>query len=209
MKKVLKIKILVASMLLFIATMLVLFLKTNSRELKVVSLSPTPKYREKTVGQKSNVIIYEFSDFSCPACQKMHFYVKELVAYFPDVKVSFKHYPLTTIHPNAFKAALWAECAGKEYGKFWEFADLLFSLREKWSNSSEPLQYFEDFSKKLSLDISVMKRCVSDSNAVDLVKADMNEGDRIGVDSTPTFFVNGKKAVGGVELVERLKEVIK
>ncbi|MGC8867106.1 MAG: DsbA family protein [Elusimicrobiales bacterium] len=208
MSRVLKIKVFAGTILIFISTVIVLFLKEDNSNISI-KLEPSPSYRQKIKGTEAKIVIYEFSDFSCPACEKMHFYLKDLIDYFPYIRVDFKHYPLTNLHPNAMKAAIWAECAGKEYGKFWEFADLLFSTRDKWSNSTDSTKYFEEFSKKISLDLYVMKNCVSSSNAIDLVKKDMNEGDRIGVDSTPTFFLNGKKAIGGHQLVERLKEVIK
>ena len=207
MSRVLAIKISLGILVIFLSSVFILFLKGDSRV--YLNFQPLPSYRQKGSDVDAKVVIYEFSDLSCPACERSHFYLKNLLDYFPYVKVNFKHYPLTNIHPYAFKAAVWAECAGMKYSKFWEFVDLLFMNRQKWSNSQDHERFFEEYSRELLMNVSVMRDCVERSQAADLVKSDMDEGDRIGVDSTPTFFVNGKKAVGGAELVERLKEVIK
>lgn len=208
MNKVVSTKILIGLMIIFISTLFILFFVKRTDSI-IVNLEPSPNYRQKIKSNDSKIVIYEFSDFSCPACQKIHFYLKDVVEYFPYISINFRHYPLTTIHPYAFKASIWAECAGIKYSKFWEFADILFLERQKWSNNPDYEKLFEEYSKRISMDVSVIKECVKKSDAIELVKKDMKEGDRIGVDSTPTFFVNGKKAVGGLELVERLKEVIR
>lgn len=208
MDKVLRVKIALSLLIIITASFFVVLIKKLNYQ-KVFELSPSPAYRQKIVGNEAKIVIYEFSDFSCPACMRMHFYLKDLVNYFNYIRIDFRHYPLTNIHPNALKAAVWAECAGMNYGKFWEFADLLFSNRDKWSNSADAGVFFEDFSKKLSMDINVMKNCVNSKEAFEMVTKDMKEADRLGVDSTPTFFVRGKKAVGGQELVDILKQSIK
>lgn len=207
MKKILYIKFLLAFVIVSITTIFILIIKPDNKDY-IFKIDPSPSYRQKTKNQE-RIVIYEFSDFACPACQRMHFYLKELTDYFPYIKIEFKHYPLTEIHPYAFKASLWAECSGIKYSKFWDFADLLFKERNKWANNNEYEKLFENYAKSLSMDVNTLKECVKKSETSNLIKKDIEEGDRLGVDSTPTFFINGKKAVGGMELIEKLKEVIK
>lgn len=207
MKKVWYVKIIVGGVLIILSSLCVLFFGKKEGSVSF-NIEPSPHYRQKGA-ENSKVVIYEFSDLACPACEKAHFYLNDVVKYFPYVSVSFKHYPLTNIHPHAFKAAVWAECAGMRYSKFWEFVDILFSNRKRWSDNSDYEKLFEEYALTLSMDVKVIKECVERSQAIELVKKDMKEGDMVGVDATPTFFVNNKKAVGGFELVERLKEVIR
>lgn len=207
MKKILYIKVFLSLLIILVVTIFVLFIKPDNKNY-IFKIEPSPFYRQK-IKTNEKTTIYEFSDFACPACQRMHFYLKELIEYFPDIKIEFKHYPLTEIHPYAFKASLWAECAGIKYSRFWDFADILFKERNKWSNNPDHEKLFEDYARSLSMDSRVLKDCVNNVETQKIIKKDMEEGDKLGIDSTPTFFINGKKAVGGMELVERLKEVIK
>lgn len=209
MKKFIYLKLFIGLMIIVLVTSVVLIIKPKGADYSF-NLESSPLYRQKIKDKDlERVVIYEFSDFSCPACKNMHFYLKELVEYFPYIKITFKHYPLTEIHPYALKASLWAECAGIKYSKFWEFADLLFKEREKWSNNPEHEKIFEGYAKSLSMDIKTLRECSQSLETKNMVKRDMEEGERLGIDSTPTFFINGKKAVGGMELIEKLKEIIK
>jgi protein-disulfide isomerase len=86
--------------------------------------------------EKAKITIVEFSDFQCPFCER--FFIDTL----PQLKkeyldtgkaqLTFRHFPLTSIHPNAQKAHEASECAN-EQGKFWEYHDLLFQTQQSWS----------------------------------------------------------------------------
>ena len=75
---------------------------------------------------KSTIIVEEFSDFQCPACGAAQPTVDKILQTYGDkIAFAYRHFPLLSIHANAFSAALAAECANDQ-GKFWEYHDLLF-----------------------------------------------------------------------------------
>lgn len=90
-----------------------------------------------TLGKKSTVTVVEFSDFQCPFCEQFfsNTWPQLKKEYIDTGKITFayRHFPLTSIHPNAMPAAIAAECAN-EQGKFWEYHDLLFQNQKEWSD---------------------------------------------------------------------------
>lgn len=213
MKKALKVKIFVSFLVVVLVLPIVLFLqkkiRTDNVREKLLQIKIPPDYRQKNLSNTTKIEVIEFSDFSCPACANMHFYLKDATDYFQKIHLVFKHYPLTDIHPNAFKASLWAECAGKEYGRFWDFADILFKNRQEWSFVKDPVVFFKKYAAELKMNSELLEKCSFSSDAVDIVKNDIREGDELKIDATPTFFVNKKRAVGGYELIETLKKEMK
>lgn len=205
MKRITGIKILIGFIIVLISTSVVLLIKNDPPEISDLELSPS--YRQ-TGNKNAKIIIIEYSDFSCPACEGAHQYIKNLIKYFGnDFLINFKHFPLTEIHPYSFQAAVWSECAGIKYNKFWEFGNILFENRKQWMNNKEYKKLFYDYSKKINLNPVELEKCVNGENAIDIVKSDMKRADLLKLNSTPTFFVNGKIAVGVMELIQRIKEV--
>ncbi|MBI2012365.1 DsbA family protein [Candidatus Curtissbacteria bacterium] len=139
------------------------------------------------------VKIVEFADFQCPACATAHPIIKKVVeenaekSYFV-----FRHYPLS-IHKNAKLAAQACEAAG-EQGKFWEMHDLLFENQNQWSQASGAKEMFENYAGQLNLDLVKFKSDFDEG--IGLIEQDFADGNRVGVDSTPTFFINGVKYPG-------------
>jgi len=133
------------------------------------------------------VLVEEFSDFQCPACKSAQDSLKNVVAKYGDrIRFEYKHFPLTTIHPQAFRAALASECANDQ-GKFWEYHDTLFSNQPNFSRA-ELLAYAES----LGLEINSFTACLDARAKNDLVRADMAEASSRRISGTPTFFVNGQ-----------------
>lgn len=143
------------------------------------------------------VTLVEYSDFQCPACAAYHPLLTALMedpANAGKIRLIYRHFPLTRIHRNAELAARSAEAASLQ-GKFWEYHDLLFQNQTKWSamSGTGAAGEFESYAGQLGLDLSRWKED-RDSDAVrDAVKADMEGGESSGVDSTPSFFVNGTR----------------
>lgn len=193
-------KILVSFFLVFFSTLAALLLRQSS----LVEQSPAPDFRKK--GPNSAMIkIFEHSDFGCPACALSHKYIKELLTVYKDgIQVNFKHYPLTDIHPNSAAAALYADCAGRQ-GKFWEYADILFEEQEKWVKDGEAEKLFKGYGKRLGLDPAGMEKCLADPETAKAFQLDVSLGDLKKMDATPTFFVNGKRAVGPRQLSEKIR----
>ncbi len=171
------------------------FLAKKSRKPYVET---APSYRIRGAAN-APVTIAEFSDFECPACRAAEGPLKQLLAlYGAKVRFIFKDFPLE-MHPWAKTAAFAAECVG-EQGKFWEFHDLLYQNQDQWVNAKSPPQAIEAYVKSLGLDNAAYKACLKDPMTAALINADIKEGKRRWVDATPTFFINGKRFIGGLQL---------
>jgi protein-disulfide isomerase len=142
---------------------------------------------------EASVTVVEFSDFQCPACATYFPVVSQLSGEMgDDLQLVYKHFPLTTSHPNALSAAWAAEAAGRQ-DKFWEMHDLLFSRQADWSSLKDPLPKFKEYAQELELDGEKFQADLEDEGLRDKVKADSSQAIKLGVNATPTFFVNGKK----------------
>jgi len=190
-----------AAMIVFISTVAVLL----ARQFNLGPERPAPDFR--TFGPKTAPVqIYEYTDFSCPACRHAAGKIDEMMKiYGPGLRISFKHYPLMDIHPWSFHAAAYADCAG-EQGKFKEYADLLFENQEKWAQSKEKPKEFEAYAVQLKLDWPKITACADSAETLRRLKLDIAEGDLKGVNATPTFFINGRRAVGGGQLVDQARK---
>jgi len=149
----------------------------------------------------ARIVIVEFSDFQCPYCVKAVAKVNAVLQAFPkDVKLIFKQYPLET-HPQASISAA-ASLAAHNQGKFWQMHDILFANRTQLSRTNILV-----WAGRLGLD---MKRFTQDldSEAVkNAVVKDTKDGDKAGVEGTPTFFIDGQRYNGEIAL-EAVKPVI-
>lgn len=141
----------------------------------------------------SPVTVVEYSDFQCPACKVYHDQVlKKLIAEEGDkFRFVFRHFPLPQ-HDNAPVAALAAEAAGRQ-GKFWEMHDMIFDAQRDWESlpMAAAKASFEGFAKTLGLDAAKFKADAADPALSAKIAANVEGGRKSGVNSTPTFFVNG------------------
>jgi protein-disulfide isomerase len=131
--------------------------------------------------------------------------------YGEKLHIVFKHRPWLESHQWAKASALSAECAGKQ-GKFWPMYDLLFSKQAEWGrprgngnqpDQSKPLdvpKIFEGYAKSLGLDLKSYNQCVADPATFALIEADIKDAQDHFINSTPTFFVDGRRLVGGNQL---------
>jgi protein-disulfide isomerase len=139
----------------------------------------------------SPVVIEEFADFQCPTCAVVHPKMNELSAkYGSRVKFIYRNFPLTTIHPNAYGAAVAAEAAGQQ-GKFWQMQDLLFRNQTQWANSQNAKQQFEDYAKKIGLDVEQFSNDMLGTRTKQRVDFDIQRGRALSLSSTPTVLING------------------
>lgn len=138
------------------------------------------------------ITIIEFSDFECPYCRRWHedVYSRLFEDYGGQVRLVYRDFPLYSIHPNAIPAAEAANCAN-EQGAFWEFHDKLFGGELELSSKA-----YEQYAEELNLDMTDFKECVDTRKYRDEVQADYTYASQLGVNSTPTFFLNGIALVG-------------
>jgi protein-disulfide isomerase len=135
---------------------------------------------------KAPVNIVEFSDFQCPFCQRIQGVLHEVLSrYAGRVSLGYRDFPLQSIHPRAQEAAEAARCAGDQ-GKFWEYHDLLFANPSMLDASG-----LAQHARALRLDEAKFQACLAGGLHRQEVDRDLQEGLRIGVEGTPTFYVNG------------------
>lgn len=136
----------------------------------------------------ADVKILEFSDFQCPACSAAYPVAEQIIKEYGDkVSLEYRHFPLTSIHQFAFKAAEASECANDQ-GKFWEYADILFTNQKDLSKKA-----LKKYAAEISLDTELFNNCLESGAKAKYVTADFNEGIGKRVGGTPTFFINGKE----------------
>lgn len=165
--------------------------------------------RLATGSAQPKVTIVEFSDFQCPACKTAEPVVKQLVVNNKDtVKLVYRHFPLTQ-HQYSTTAALAAETAASiSIPKFWEMHDLLFEKQEQWSaqKADEVIKTFGSYAESIGIPAELMEKAVQDKTFRSKVEFDTAEATTLGVNSTPTFYVNGQKVqIGDLQsTVEKL-----
>ncbi len=143
------------------------------------------------------VSFVEFGDYQCPACAAAYPYVKELEEKYKDNKdfnIVFRNFPLP-LHRNALAAAEAAEAAG-EQGKYWEMNNALYEHQKEWGESSDPVSYFIQYAKDMGLNVEQFQKSITDEQFASFISKDKNDGETLGVNATPTFYVNGEKFVG-------------
>jgi protein-disulfide isomerase len=141
------------------------------------------------------VTLVEFTDFHCPFCGRAVATLKDVMReYDGKIRWVFRDFPIASLHPMAAKAAEAARCAG-EQGKFWEYHDLLFV-----GQSQATIEDFKRSAEQLKLDSKRFGQCLDSGKHQAAVEADVQEGARLGVTGTPTFFINGRILVGAQPL---------
>jgi protein-disulfide isomerase len=177
---------------------------------KAANRSPVEDVANLTIGTEaiSNVLgrgtvaIVEFSDFQCPYCER---YATDT---WPRVKHDYvdsgktryiaMQYPLEKIHPMALQASEAAECAARQ-GKFWEMHDRLFE-----SKALAPAD-LSQHADRLGLEKEAFRACLEQEQGRQRIKADIEEGVRLGVKGTPMFFIGHVQPDGSVKLTRQIK----
>lgn len=111
-------------------------------------------------------------------------------SYGDKVKLVWKDFPLTSIHPEAFKASEAAHCAGDQ-GKYWEYHDRLFQ-----NQRALQVEALKKHAADLGLDSAAFDSCLESGKHTARVRAGLDEGTALGVGSTPSLFINGRLVMG-------------
>jgi protein-disulfide isomerase len=149
------------------------------------------------------VTIVEFSDFQCPFCSRAAETVNEIKKkYGNKVRVAFKHFPLP-MHREAGPTSEMAMCVHEQNpDKFWKFHDLAFKNQDKLDEAN-----LIKFAKDAGVDGKKAEECLKAGKFKQMVSEDMAYGEKIGVRSTPTFFINGQLVAGALP-IESFSEII-
>ncbi len=157
--------------------------------------------------ENAPIVLIEYADYQCPYCGKSYYIIKKAQEKLGDkLKFVFRNFPITELHENAVSAAIAAEAAGKQ-GKFWEMHDMLFE-NQQYLNEYNIMEY----AQKLNLDISRFESDYDSVDCVTKVQNDLNSGLELGVQGTPTFFINGQRFEGNwmdPDFIDRLKSYAK
>ena len=173
--------------------------------------------RPRRGNKDAKVTIVNYDDFECPFCSRMHqtLFPDLMKTYGNQVKIIYKDYPLIEIHPWAMHAAVDANClAAQSSDAFWDFADYAHANQKVISGEKRDIdqefgrldQITRDIGSKNKLDSARLDVCIKKQDETP-VRASLKEGDTLGVDATPTMFINGER-LSGAASPEALREVI-
>lgn len=175
--------------------------------MKKIDLNGRPSRGNKD----AKVVVVNFDDFECPFCSRMHqeLFPEILKEYGDRITFIYKDYPLVEIHPWATHAAVDANClAAQNPDAYWDFADYIHANQHEVSNEKTPAARFDALDRlamlqgqKHNVDTVKLQSCVKAQND-SAVKASMKEAEGIGVEATPTLFINGEKIDGAVPASE-------
>ncbi len=168
----------------------------------------------------AKVTIVNYDDFECPFCAQMHQTMNEVVKKYGDqIRVVYKDFPLTEIHPWADRAAVDSNCLAVQNGDaFWDFADYVHANQAAITGKAEHRtlpgmdeavdKVTLDIGRKHNLNVDALQACVKDQSQSAALKRSMDEASGLDVSATPTIFVNGERLEGVVD-ENTLVEVIK
>jgi protein-disulfide isomerase len=159
----------------------------------------------------AKVVVVNYDDFECPFCSRMHqtLFPEILKEYGDRVNFIYKDYPLLEIHPWSVHAAVDANClADQNVDAYWDFADVIHTNKQQVDDSPTAVARF-DIVDRLALlqgqrhnvDVVKLHACIRAQNE-DAVKASIKEAEGLGVNATPTLFINGQKIDGAVPISE-------
>ena len=168
-----------------------------------IATAPAPKEQlirptsHSTVNPDAKVNIVEFGDFQCPACAAAFPIVEQLLALYkdnPQVNFVARNFPLSQ-HQYALLTAESAEAAGAQ-GKYWEMYRLIYANQNDWVNSVDPMSVLVGYATQLNIDVNRFKSEVAANKYSAVIEQDKQDGLALGVNSTPTFFINGTRVNG-------------
>ena len=168
--------------------------KSNQENIKANVPEVVETDHVRGVIENYKVTLIEYSDFQCPACAAYEPVIEQLLKDFPnELRLVYRHFPLSTLHKNAELAARAAEAVGKQ-GKYWEMHDKLFETQKDWeSNLVGAKEVFVGYAKGLGLNSEAFSTDMDSGEIADRVQNDLNQAKSLGLSGTPSFFVNGKK----------------
>jgi protein-disulfide isomerase len=156
----------------------------------------------------ASVTLEEFGDFQCPPCGSIAGFLDELVKeYDPQLRIVFRNLPLE-MHQHAREAALAAEAAGLQ-GRFWEMHDVLYREQATWSKADNPRELFDSDAGMIGLNLDQFKKDMEGEKVMARVDSDQQRANSLGVQMTPTVFVNDHQIAPSDKTPEGLRAAIR
>jgi len=173
-------------------------------ELTDMSVDPFADIRSKlhvgtspSIGPRdAKITLIEFADFECPSCRQLDLVLREILPRHPEIRLVFKHYPLTDIHPWAMTAAIASQCAFQQNpSAFWKIHDAIFDAQDVISPSNV-WDKMLDLVTQQGLNVEDYRACIINPETASQVKETIDEGHELAITATPTTFVNYRRVVG-------------
>lgn len=170
------------------------FALTNKSDNTTGKSSDKGSLSQHVIGEnKAKVTLVEYGDFQCPYCGLYYPTLKQVEEQYKDqIQFQFRNYPLVSLHQNAFAAARAAEAASLQ-NKFWEMHDILYQTQDVWKNASDPSTTFKQYAAQIGLDKTKFEKDYISSAVNNTINADLAEGNKLGIEGTPAFFLDGKQ----------------
>jgi len=148
------------------------------------------------------VTIVEFQDFHCPFCQRVQPTLLQLAARYGDrIRLVYRDFPIDSLHPQARSAHEAARCANAQ-GRFWAYHNALYSKSPKATPED-----LKAIAKQIDVEMEAFDACLNARTYRTAVQKDIDEGTRVGVTGTPTFFINGR-VISGAEPLESFTRIV-
>lgn len=210
-----KVLMIIASLVLTFGFLFAVYKLTNTapRDFKDITVIQ-PGDHVKWSPDKKHILV-EFSDLQCPACKAFHDIMTSFEATgsanasIPKkVTLVFRHFPLFQVHENAFEMAYAVEAASKQ-GKFFELVNAVFADQTTLETTKDAKAFVLDKAKSVGLNIEQLTQDMDSKQVKDKVNTDLAQGERAGINGTPTFFLDGARLdfQTPAEFVEILKKL--
>lgn len=163
--------------------------------------------------KNAEVFIVEYSDTECPYCKNFHNTMHKIIAENTKVAWIYRHYPIPQLHQKAFNEALATECAWEFGGNdiFWSYTDEIYKRTP--SNDGLQVEELTKIAEDLELNINTFSACLDTEKYTKKVENDILDGEKVGINGTPTSFIvkNGKviDKIEGAQPIEKVREIIK
>ena len=168
--------------------------------LKIFALKESKGLDKRTLARSKGdshapVWITEYFDYQCPACRTAHDTLDKYFQKYPkQLYLQVRFFPLPA-HKYGLKTALYAECAARQ-NKFWKFHDLVFENQTSWSALPDAEPVFKDYARLAGMDLKKCEACLKDPETEKAVMEEKGKASALGVQITPTAYVNGKIFAG-------------
>lgn len=191
-----ELKIIIGSIVAILVIAFGVYFFSQSKPEETASSETVPEnlvrdFNHRMGPDNAKVKIVEFYDPECEACSAFFPYVKEIMKRHKDRVQLIVRYAL--YHGNSQLAAKASDAAALQ-GKFWEYQEVLFTSQNEWSHQRQPAtSFFLKYAKDLGMDVAKFEADMNDLRRMETINIDLEDGPKVGVNGTPTIFINGKK----------------